>query len=200
VGGHSAPAARLFLAITPPEPARAHLGAATALLHGPELRWIPTERLHVTVVFYGDVPLAHLDELEDRIGRAVARARLPAPPRVRLAGAGRFGRRVLHVGLAGDVAGLPRLASLAAAAGRRVGVPVDDRSFTGHVTVARARGTRADLRPYVEALASYEGPWWQAREVTLLRSWTGPAPSYEPLAHWSLGAAAAGPDAVGDGD
>lgn len=189
--------ARLFLALTPPAEARAHLAEATVPLRDQALRWVPAERFHVTVVFYGDVPVRRVDELVVRAGRAVARAGLTAPLRLRLAGAGRFGRHVLHVGLTGDVDGLPRLASLAAAAGRHLGVPVDDRAFTGHLTVARAKG-RVDLRPYVEALSSYEGPWWEADEVTLLRSRGGPAPSYEPVASWPLGTDAAGPE-PGDG-
>jgi 2'-5' RNA ligase len=194
---------RLFVALVPPAAARAHLAEALAALAGPglstpapegstsgppALRWVPADRLHVTVAFYGDVPVARLDELTVRLRRAVSRARLPGPPRLRLAGAGRFGHRVLHIGLHGEVDALPRLASLAAAAGRRVGAGVDSRGFTAHVTVARARG-QVDLRSYVAALASYEGPWWQAQELTLLRSRTGPDPSYHPLASWQLGPA-----------
>lgn len=178
---------RLFVAVTPSAEARAHLVEALTTLRSTELRWVPAERLHVTVAFYGEVPAGRVGALTTRLGRAVGRSRLPRPPRLRLAGAGRFGGRVLHVGLAGDVGVLPRLATSAMAAGRHTGVAVEDRQFEGHVTVARSRG-HVDLRRYVEALSSYEGPWWDADEVTLLRSHPGPAPRYEPLASWPLGA------------
>ncbi|MGH9152348.1 MAG: hypothetical protein ACRD03_08130, partial [Acidimicrobiales bacterium] len=80
---------------------------------------------------------------------------------------GRFGRRVLHL----PVAGLDDLAAAVVAATAGVGEPPEDRPLAGHLTLARARDRRgADLAP----LSGYAvGGRWAVPEVALVASRPG---------------------------
>ena len=173
------PALRLFVALVPPEEVLEHLDSAVAELRReqPRLRWIPPERWHLTLAFLGAVEERLLPELTGRLDRAAARR-----PSMGLSvqGAGRFGRQVLWAGVGGEVALLQRLAAGVAAGARRCGIPVDERPYRPHLTVARAREP-VDLHPLVDGLAPYAGPGWTARDVRLVRSPLGPVPSYSPL-------------------
>jgi len=178
---------RLFVALDVPDAAVQHLDRAVAQVrerhHEP--RWVPWERWHVTLAFLGEVGEPQLDPLSERLKRA---ARRHEGLSLSFAGAGRFGNRVLWVGLRGDTAPLARLAASVAAAARKAGVPVDDRPHRPHVTLARGRTTSLDLRPVVTRLADYGGPRWRADSFSLVRSRLGPQPVYEVLAGYRLGA------------
>jgi 2'-5' RNA ligase len=110
-----------------------------------------------------------------------------------LGGGGRFGHWVLWTGIQGDRDGLCRLAGSVAAAARRSRLPVEDRPYRPHLTLARATG-EADLRPLVQRLASWQGSPWVATELNLVRSRLGAAPDgsalHEPIAGWPLSGAA----------
>jgi 2'-5' RNA ligase len=175
---------RLFVAVWPSAPAIADLATAVAALSldGVAPRWLPDSRWHVTLAFLGEVEEATVPRLRTGLGRAALRA---APTELRLAGVGRFGRGVLWVGVAGDVAPLIELAGRAAAAARHTGIEVEDRRFHPHLTIARGRAG-ADLRQWVKALASYAGPPWPMDRVSLVRSKVGPRPSYNELESWPI--------------
>jgi 2'-5' RNA ligase len=179
---------RLFVAVLPPPLALAELDAVVSPLRGVgrELRWTGTESWHLTLAFLGEVGEERVPELQERLGRA---ARRHPAHQLRLAGGGRFGSRALWTGVSGEVRTLGRLAESAQAAGRRMGVPMEERPFRAHLTLARAaNGTRPDLRPLVAALSGFEGEEWQAGEVCLMRSRLGGGPArYERLRAWRLG-------------
>lgn len=177
---------RLFAAVDPPPDAVAHLAAVVDGVRDDVLRWSDPAGWHLTVAFYGEVGEEQVAELSERLARA---ARRHPATRARLAGAGRFGRTVLWAGVDGDDVALRALAGSARAAGRRMGVgPEEKERFRPHVTLARARGA-ADLRPYVERLASYTGPEWTAGTMTLFSSrpgGPGRGPRYEAVARFAL--------------
>lgn len=186
---------RLFAAVLPPsavvEELDAVVRALRALPDADRLRWAPRESWHLTLAFYGEVGEETLPELRERLARAAGRSR---PLTLRLSGGGRFGDRALWAGPAGDLKPLRDLAQSAVAAGRRIGVPGDeDRRFRPHLTLARTRGGRWDLRPYAAALEPFDGSEWRAGELTLVRSHLphsgvpGEQPRYEPVASWPLG-------------
>ena len=183
---------RLFVAVRPPPAAVGDLDRRVSGLRAPtgDLRWTPPEHWHVTLAFLGEVDERRYAELTPRLGRAAGRAHeLP----LSLTGAGTFPRRadrarVLWVGLSGDRIGLARLATVALAAARRSGLPVEDRRFSAHLTLARARppaGT--DLTTVVTALSAYAGPSWTATELELVRSHIGPTVRHELVDRWPLG-------------
>lgn len=167
---------RLFVAIDPPAEAVDSLHAV--LPSDDRLRWTAADRWHITLAFLGEVGESRVSALTERLGRAAARS---APMRLRLLGAGAFGRQVLWCGVDGDVDGLSRLAERCRAAARRSSIPVEDRPFRPHVTLARARGRGADLRDVARTLSAYAGPWWTAGEMRLVQSHLGP-----PLVHENL--------------
>lgn len=180
----------LFVAVDPSPAALASLAAVVSSLRERPagLRWVPPQRWHLTVAFYGEVVDRRLGELTEWLGRAADRS--PAGT-VELAGAGTFpptaGRaRVLWAGLAGDLPALTRLAAAAAAAGRRTGIAVADRPWRPHLTLARAGAAPVDCGDLVGALAGYRGPPWAAPELRLVRSSLGPPSRYETLARWPL--------------
>ncbi|HET8615913.1 MAG TPA: RNA 2',3'-cyclic phosphodiesterase [Actinomycetales bacterium] len=178
---------RLFVALDVPATALEHLEHAVAAVRSDDgrLRWVPSDRWHVTLAFLGEVPEGRLAPLVERLTRAAGRHPTMG---LAFAGAGRFGSRVLWAGVQGDREQLAGLARAVAAAARRAGVPVDERTLRPHVTLARGRTTSLDLRPFVEALSDYRGPSWQAESFSLVRSQLGPQPRHETVRSWPLAA------------
>jgi 2'-5' RNA ligase len=179
---------RLFVAVTPAREAIDELWSAAAELRStrPELRWTRPEQWHLTLAFLGEVGDPARIEVMERLGRAAARH---PPLALALSGAGRFGDRVLWTRVTGDVAPLRRLADSVRAAVRRAQLPVEDRPYRPHLTLARARDG-ADLRPAVDALAGFTGATWTAAELHLKRSHLGAGPDrgsrHEVVASWPL--------------
>lgn len=199
---------RLFAALWPPAYVVAALAdsVAAARRAAPDLRWIPAERWHVTLAFYGEVPDRGVARLERRLTR-VARVGLAGggvagagvdvagldgtvldrtereQVRVSLRGGGHFGGRVLWAGLhgqdSGDLVALGRIARALAS---------DDRRFRPHLTLARRRGDGgdADLGAAAGALESLCTAAWTIDALHLVRSHPGPAPRYETLSTYAL--------------
>ena len=169
---------RLFVALMPPTDVLADVDAAL----GPardlqrDLRWIPVERWHLTIAFYGEVPDESLPGVSDMVERKLSRRPEPGPMELSFAGAGQFARRALWIGVDGDV---DRLRAVARS------VSTDRRPYRPHLTVARLRGGQ-DASLAAEALSSYVGPRWRADIVRLVRSFLGPKPRYETVGSWPV--------------
>ena len=133
---------RLFFALWPPEELRGRLWDALAPLRaaGPGVRWVPPERLHITLRFMGDTSAGAVLRLRGAADVLAAEA----PFRVNLTRTGVFPRRgpprVYWVGV--TPAPLLRLRRLLDGALAREGVAPDTRSFTPHLTVGRTRPHR----------------------------------------------------------
>ena len=178
---------RLFAAIDLPDDVAESLSAA--LPGGDRLRYVPREQWHVTLAFYGELSEPVLAELSERLGWSARRT--PAFG-LSLRGAGTFPAqarrgRLLWCGLAGDVEALERLAERALASGRRCGIALEERAFSPHLTLARARHDPVDLRPEVEALSAYASREWTVDELHLVQSRLGPPVSHRRLQSWPLG-------------
>jgi 2'-5' RNA ligase len=179
---------RLFVALTPPPDVVTELCTATEALRAeqPDLRWTLPDQWHLTLAFLGEVGEGATPDLVERLGRVAGRN----PPLVlSLGGAGRFGNRILWTRVRGETDRLRRVAASAQAAARRARLPVEDRPYRPHLTLARARGV-ADLQPAVAVLAGFEGRPWTADELHLVRSHLGAGPGgtarYELQASWPL--------------
>jgi RNA 2',3'-cyclic 3'-phosphodiesterase len=179
---------RLFVALTPPPDAVTELWTACEALRTeqPGLRWALPEQWHLTLAFLGEVGEEVTSDLVERLGRVAARH----PPLVlSLGGAGRFGNRVLWIRVRGENDRLRRLAASVRAAARRARLPVEDRPYRPHLTLARARDG-ADLQPAVAALGRFEGRAWTVDELHLVCSHLGAGPGgtarHEPRASWPL--------------
>jgi 2'-5' RNA ligase len=210
---------RAFVALIPPAPALAELAEAVAPLRAahPGLRWTPPEQWHLTLAFLGEVDEGVLPDLAERLARA---ARRHTPMTLAFAGGGRFGdrvlwtrvvdpperescvpaRRVVRSGTAsaaspyrgpGDgTGGLRRLAASVGAAARRCRIPVEDRPYRAHLTLARARGG-TDLRAAAALLSGFTGSPWVADALHLVQSRLGAGPggtaAHDVVRTWPLG-------------
>ncbi len=132
---------RLFTALDIPGEITARLRAFVDRLRpAAKLTWSPMENLHVTTKFIGEWPESRLHEIMDAL------ATVPPPGRVEIGirGVGWFPNaqnpRVFWAG----VESAPVLQTLARdteQAVAKLGVPVEDREFHPHLTLARRRDT-----------------------------------------------------------
>ena len=125
---------RLFIAVDIPEPVRLRL----SLLQGgvPGARWSPSENLHLTLRFIGDVDGAAADDVDGVLCGLSAHGF-----DLTLKGAGEFGGREgrsLWAGVAASE-GLLRLVAKIESALQRMGLKAETRKFTPHVTLARLK-------------------------------------------------------------
>ena len=174
---------RLFVAVAPPAAALADLDQVIGA-RDEQLRWVPPEQWHLTLVFCGEVAERHVGELTERLNRVGGRT---APFTLRLAGAGTFPKqaaraRVLWAGLDGDVTSLSWLAERCVAAARRTGIDVEDRPYRPHLTLARARSDSVDARDAMSRLSSYDGKPWTVSSIRLVHSTLGAKVRHETLA------------------
>jgi 2'-5' RNA ligase len=180
---------RLFAAVVPPPEVLDEV-AALVVESGsrhPRLRWSRRQQWHVTLAFLGEVDERLLPEIGERFTRA---GRRHAAMRLHLGCAGTFGSagraRVLWLAVEGDRDRLRALAGSVSAAARRAGVPVEDRPYRPHVTLARSR-TPTDMREPRAELGHHQGTPWTAESFCLIRSRLGPVPAYETLSVHPLG-------------
>ncbi len=155
-----------------PGPEAVEVLAGLARPMAPGLRWTRPEQWHVTLRFLGEA---------DPGEAAVALGGLDASPAV--AGVGPatavLGRGVLMV----PVSGLGDLAAAVIRAAAEVGLPPEDRPFTGHITLARSKGPVPAGSVGAPVACSFP-----VDEVCLVRSRTLPeGAEYEVLDRFGLG-------------
>jgi 2'-5' RNA ligase len=183
---------RMFVAVTPPVEAVAHLDARLQrerrVLAGrlPEdLRWIPAERWHLTLAFVGEVPV-EIATVATAVLRDVLAHEKPAS--VALVGCGSFGGTVLHVPVLGRNGALQELAARTREVLGSVGIATDGRPFRPHVTIGRLRRPAPGARRVIAALADYVGPEWTVDRIDVVQSLQGPEPQYRTLSTSIVGA------------
>lgn len=160
--------ARLFVAVEIPSDVRDGVEAAVEPLRRrmPDVRWVSPSAYHVTLAFIGWAD----DEGVGLVERACAEAASAVHPfSLALSGrAGAFGDSVLWAGLV-DSPGLDGLAAAVRQALTGRGMLVEQRSFHGHLTLARAGRSARIRRGLAEA---YEGPApsWRVERLVLMRS------------------------------
>jgi RNA 2',3'-cyclic 3'-phosphodiesterase len=180
---------RLFIAIDPSPEVRGALAAEMDRLRrrARNAKWVDVSALHVTLAFLGEVDEARVPEIAAALTE-VTRRHAPFDAYFRSAGAFRGKRpRVLWVGVLGD---LVPLHYAVVAALEPLGFPREQRQFSAHLTLARARDPDGDdgLVSCAAALSGRE--WGQTRiaQVTLYRSDLSPqGPTYTALATCPLG-------------
>ena len=171
--------ARLFVALIPPAPVRAELGALGIPLTA--VRWMPEENLHLTLRFIGETT----EEKLDRFIASLQRVRVE-PFILPVGGVGLFPTRgpakVLWAGVGHGHTRLYQLrkqvdeALLAVDAG--LAVP----GFHPHFTLGRFDGTHEPkkIAHFLEQHARFEAPPFRVTEFHLMASEATPgrAPSY----------------------
>lgn len=134
---------RSFLAFELPGPMKAVLARTLEALKGSglDVRWTPVEKIHLTMVFLGDVPEDGIPFVSEAAGRVCSRY---APVTAAITGVGIFGPprrpRILWAGLTGETALLAGLQRELFEALEPAGVKFDGRPFKPHLTLGRFRG------------------------------------------------------------
>ena len=157
-------------------------------------RLVRSENWHLTLAFLGEVPADRCAETAEAIAAA---AREAGPMRLCVSGGGRFGRgrySVVYAGLDGDVAALVDFVHRIRAGLIADGLPVDQKQYRPHVTLARPgdRVTNQQAAQDLLTLRRYYGPSWTANEVVLYKSdfcKVGTQPDYTRVASAPLGGA-----------
>ena len=187
---------RVFLAIEMSPALRASLQGPLDGLDSLS-EWIrvnPVERIHLTLHFLGHLPIPKVEEVRSRlepIAESHHSMRLVAQ------GVGAFPSlfraQVLWAGISG--AELPGLIALQADLGdglRQSGVPVEDRRFRPHLTLARVQRSlraaeRRRLQDWAETWREIELGPLPVKQVRLMRSQLGAGPPrYSTLATFPL--------------
>ncbi len=183
---------RAFVAVEISDACRAAVGRFLERLRpmAGGLRFVPPEKLHVTLKFLGDVAEERAPGIVEALRQAATGA---APIRFGVRGVGGFPNlrspRVLWIGGTDPEGRLAELAEAVERAMEPLGFPPERRGFTLHVTIARPRDGRisAGLR---EALEGPEPDFGEtlARRVVLMESLLDPSGAkYRPAAEIPLG-------------
>lgn len=178
---------RIFVAIPVAPTVRSALGQLRAH-KAPALRWVAEHQYHITLKFLGDVDENDVAAVHEAVEQAVATAMPARPARIVdeaaadpsadglllvARGVGAFPNprraRVIWAGVSGDVGPLRRVqAAVNEQLGLR-GFEADDRPFSPHITVARARQP-LPLPKVLEAYAEHDFGRWRAEHIEVVES------------------------------
>lgn len=179
---------RLFVAIEIPDVVKDTVEEAFAPWREafPKARWVPRENLHVTLKFLGRTWPRLVDWVPEQVEIATTQV---SRFKARLRDVGSFPSAKRGRALWAGFEDADPIAELAAAIEVALAdeFPTEKRPFHPHLTVARSDPPLKLPVPYSGTeLASEE---WEVDHVVLFRSHLGrPAPRYEPLARFPLGA------------
>ena len=169
---------RLFFALWPEPGLQTTLAAtASALARSRALggRDVPAERIHLTLLFLGDVEPAAEQRLVTAVGRLAAR-----PFDLILDQAGCFFRsKVFWIGASKAPRKLGELAEALRAAAAGIGLAPDRKELVPHLTCVR--DIRHVIRPVPVTPLT-----WAVRSFALVHSTLGPQPQYHVVSQWSL--------------
>ena len=137
------------------------------------VRWVPTDQLHLTMSFLGQVD----EELEERLRTSLVKVRVP-PFFLPIQGVGVFGGDHPTTLWAGVGKGHPHLFALhkhVQDALLQSGFEPDLRAFHPHITLARLKDTsRQTLRPFLHRYEATEFDLWQVTGFVLFSSVLSP--------------------------
>ncbi|MFA5836883.1 MAG: RNA 2',3'-cyclic phosphodiesterase [Bellilinea sp.] len=186
---------RAFIAIELKPEIRLQLGQLIQnfkLLRTDAVRWVAVENIHLTLKFLGDTNRSDLDKLSKIL---LSRSAEFSPFTFQVSGIGAFPNnrkpRVVWVGLQAPAA-LHALQGTVEDATTQIGIPVEERKFSPHLTLGRVRNdaSPADLQTLSSALTSMQASdlgSMTAVSFTLFHSDLRPqGPLYTPLAHFPL--------------
>jgi RNA 2',3'-cyclic 3'-phosphodiesterase len=175
---------RLFAALPIAEPARGEIAKLLARLRGPgwPLRLVHEHGLHLTMKFFGEVPSARLEVIEEAVRAAVPGT---GTLQLQLADVGAFPSehrpRIIWVGLDAPP-GLELLQDRLERRAEAIGFPPEGAPFRPHVTLARVReGQRLPAGALGSLVGQYDSVGFLASELVLYESVLGRGgPHYEP--------------------
>ena len=138
-----------------------------------KIRWVDPHKIHLTLKFLGDVPLAGIDAIADALAAAVSKH---PPLTLHATGVGAFPGfkrpRIIWVGLGDQMQALSALQRDVETHLAALGFAPEKRPFRAHLTMGRVKGA-IDSRRLIEAvngLQRFESPPFAVREVAIFRS------------------------------
>ena len=183
---------RLFIAVEVSPEARAELATAQQRLKRGDfpVKWVTPESIHLTLHFLGNLDAARLTAVHSRLAEPLA----TAPFVLSLGDLGTFPTsgppKILWIAVRD---GRQELAAIHRELGVRLrasGVPIEDRPFSPHLTLARVRDAeRRHVRrlPAELSRVPVSRIQWHVRDVTLYFSdLSGPAPRYDAVQRVAL--------------
>ena len=177
----------LFTALEIPELIRSELAGLQGFEDAEwDAGWVPEENFHITLAYIGDVEEPFAEDIDTEL------ARIKRPGfELELKGVGAFGGKrpqILYAAVAKSPA-LDALAEKHMSVLRRLGVEIDGRNYTPHVTLARPRHAPLDLvQRWIAANNLYaSGPFPVDRAVLFSSHKTGDGRHYEPERFYDLG-------------
>lgn len=189
------PDIRAFIAIEIPQEIQTRLGEVQQRIIERKVlgvRWVSSRIIHLTLQFLGDTSIAKLEALGRELQPMIA---AQEPFTYQVQGLSAFPNlrrpRVIWVGLQApsDLATLQKLIERTV---QKAGLPVEDRSFSPHLTLGRVKRDISpdEIQELSAALNEIETGLLGtgiAKSVTLFRSDLRPeGPIYTPLAHFPL--------------
>lgn len=151
-------AIRAFIAIDLPADIQSQLGRVIESLKGPKtsaVRWVPSNNIHLTLKFLGDISPANLNVLCSLLDTESQRF---SPFEIEIIGLGAFPNirrpRVVWVGMNAPSA-LSQLQHSIDTGTQRLGYTSEERSFSPHLTLGRVshNATPRDVQQIAEILA-----------------------------------------------
>jgi len=169
---------RLFIAIEIPPDVRAGLAALLREFRAiaPEAKWVRPENIHITLKFLGETDRTKLSVVQT----ALSAIRSIQPVTLQFRGLGFFPNekraKVFWAGIESS-ANLPAIAADIDQAVHKLGFPLESRSFTPHLTLARFQppGLPPKLAAAAQEDASHEFGSLVTREFRLIESKLKPA-------------------------
>ena len=158
------------------------------------VRWTRVDQIHLTLRFLGDIALAGVDLLRERVLAASAGTDALS---LELGGVGCFpdsrNPRVIWVGVGGEVERLRSLQAAVEAACAGIAGHVERREFSPHLTIGRVKpGDRRGARVGGAAIEGFKAGTlgrWVAATLHLIRSdLSAEGPRYTDLAEFPLAA------------
>jgi 2'-5' RNA ligase len=176
---------RLFAAIDIPVGVKDKLRALTERLRPlASINWSPVDNLHLTTKFIGEWPEARLTDIKT----ALSTVRSPGEIDIAVGGLGWFpNARNPRVFWAGVSAGesLAKLARSTEEAVAKIGVPVEDRAYSPHFTLARIRD-RVPLDALRKATANLESESFGSFRANAFYLYLSAGGKYTKLAEYPL--------------
>jgi 2'-5' RNA ligase len=166
---------RAFIAIIPPTALQQTMAEIRQVFQRLSLpwRWIPLDRIHLTLRFLGNVPDGSVTSLFQAIEQA-SQGQTPFPLRARMLGCFPHPARprVLWVGLDDPSQALERLNERLRAALTPLGFPPEDRPFHPHLTLARVqnRSPSGQLLPVLQAYQNRDFGEFLVTHIHLVKS------------------------------
>lgn len=162
-----------------------------------DVAWVRAENIHLSLVFLGDVASARVSVLADLLDCVAVSF---SPMVLAVAGIGAFGPprrpRVVWAGVR-DCEALIRLQREVAAEIRALGIGVESRDYSPHLTLGRVRSLRGagDLTDAIEAQADREFGRFSVSGMVLYRSRLLPRGAEYSALHRAAFSASAAPPA-----